>query len=76
MLYEYANGLDSSPVSRYSEREKIKSVGNGTTFRRNLQGMDDIKVAVTALSDTVASRLRGLSDERVWCKSGYQGPGV
>lgn len=58
MLYEYANGLDSSPVSRYSEREKIKSVGNGTTFRRNLQGMDDIKVAVTALSDTVASRLR------------------
>lgn len=58
MLYEYANGLDSSPVCRYSEREKIKSVGNGTTFRRNLQGMDDIKVAVTALSDTVASRLR------------------
>ena len=58
MLYEYANGLDSSPVCRYSEREKIKSVGNGTTFRRNLIGIDDIKVAVTALSDTVASRLR------------------
>lgn len=57
-LYEYANGLDTSPVSLYTEREKIKSVGNGTTFRRNLLGMDDIKVAVTALSDTVASRLR------------------
>lgn len=58
MLHEYANGLDSSPVSHYAEREKIKSVGNGTTFRRNLQGIDDIKVAVAALSDTVASRLR------------------
>lgn len=57
-LYEYANGLDTSPVSLYTEREKIKSVGNGTTFRRNLSGMDDIKIAVTALSDTVASRLR------------------
>ena len=57
-LYEYANGLDTSPVSLYTERETIKSVGNGTTFRRNLLGMDDIKIAVTALSDTVASRLR------------------
>lgn len=58
MLYDYANGLDDSPVCRYSQREKIKSVGNGTTFRRNLRGLDDVKIAVTALSDTVASRLR------------------
>lgn len=58
MLFEYANGLDNSPVSLYTEREKIKSVGNGTTFRRDLSGIEDIKTAVTALSDTVASRLR------------------
>lgn len=58
MLYDYANGLDESPVSLFSERKKIKSVGNGITFRRNLQGIDDIKTAVTSLSDTVASRLR------------------
>lgn len=58
MLYDYANGLDTSPVCLYTEREKIKSVGNGTTFRRNLQGIDDIRIAVAALSDTVASRLR------------------
>lgn len=58
ILYEYANGLDTSPVCLYTEREKMKSVGNSTTFRRNLQGIDDIKVAVTALSDMVASRLR------------------
>ncbi|MCI9598675.1 MAG: DNA polymerase IV [Firmicutes bacterium] len=58
LLFEYANGLDNSPVSLYTEREKIKSVGNGTTFRRDLQGLEDIKTAVAALSDTVASRLR------------------
>lgn len=58
MLYDYANGMDDSPVSLFSERKKMKSVGNGITFRRNLQGIDDIKTAVTSLSDTVASRLR------------------
>lgn len=58
MLYDYANGLEDSPVKLFSERDKIKSVGNGITFRRNLQSTDDIKTAVTSLSDTVASRLR------------------
>lgn len=58
MLYDYTNGLDDSPVRLFSEREKIKSVGNGTTFSRDLVGLEDIKTAVTSLSDTVASRLR------------------
>jgi len=57
-MYEYANGLEDSPVSRYDQREEIKSVGNGITFRRNLEGEKDISVAVTALSDRVATRLR------------------
>lgn len=58
MLYDYANGFDDSPVRLFSEREKIKSVGNGTTFSRDLVGINDIKTAVTSLADTVASRLR------------------
>lgn len=58
LLHQYANGLDDSPVALYNQREKIKSVGNGITFRRNLAGRDDILTAVTSLSDTVASRLR------------------
>ena len=58
VLHDYANGLDTSPVARYDQREKIKSIGNGTTFRRNLQGVDDIRVAIIGLSDTVATRLR------------------
>jgi len=58
MLWNYANGYDSSPVARYGESEPVKSVGNGITFRRNLMSEDDIMTAVTGLSDTVASRLR------------------
>lgn len=58
VIHDYANGLDMTPVLRFDRQEKIKSVGNGTTFRRNLTGEEDIRTGVTALSDTVASRLR------------------
>lgn len=58
MLWQNANGLDTSPVARFDEHEQIKSVGNGATFKRNLYTEDDILTAVTALSDTVSSRLR------------------
>ena len=58
MLYDYANGLDEAPVALFYEKQKIKSVGNGITFRRNLRGEQDIRTALTALSDHVATRLR------------------
>ena len=57
-LWEYTNGLDNSPVARAGESEKIKSVGNGVTFSRDLLTEDDLITAVTSLSDTVAGRLR------------------
>ena len=57
-LWEYTNGLDTSPVCHVGEEEKIKSVGNGVTFTRDLVTEDDIITAVTSLSDTVAGRLR------------------
>lgn len=58
VIYDYANGLDMTPVNRYDRLEKVKSIGNGTTFRRNLTNGEDVKVAVIGLSDTVATRLR------------------
>ncbi len=57
-LYDYANGLDDSPVARYQDKRSLKSVGNGITFRRDLKGKEDIRTAVKALSDRVAGRLR------------------
>ncbi len=58
IIHDYANGLDMTPVLRFDQRERVKSVGNGATFRRNLTGEEDIRTGVTGLSDTVASRLR------------------
>ena len=42
MLWAYANGLDESPVSRFTDEEDIKSIGNGTTFRKDLYTSDEI----------------------------------
>ncbi len=58
MVHDYANGLDNEPVAFAWEKRKIKSVGNGLTFKRDLTSRDDIVTAATALSDTVAGRLR------------------
>jgi DNA polymerase-4 len=58
MLHDYANGADESPVCLAAERRRIKSVGNGITFKRDIRGFDEIRTGVTALSDTVAGRLR------------------
>lgn len=58
LLRGYANGLDESPVSKSNAKHQVKSVGNGITFRRNLQSENDILTALTGLADTVASRLR------------------
>ena len=57
-LHEYANGEDTAPVALSYERSKIKSLGHGITFSRDLENEDDIRTAVTALSDKVSARLR------------------
>lgn len=57
-LHDYANGLDNSPVRNVHDLREIKSVGNGMTFRRNLVGAEDIRLAVTVLADSVAARMR------------------
>ncbi len=57
-IWQYANGLDDTPVRPYDEKPEVKSVGNGWTFHRNLQGLEDIKVGLLMLCDEVATRLR------------------
>ncbi len=53
-----ANGLDDAPVLSIEAKEDVKSVGNGITFKRDLMTRQDIQTAISALSDTVATRLR------------------
>lgn len=57
-LYDYANGLDDSPVKSRYEAEPVKSVGNGTTFPENLTTRQQITDGIAMLTDEVASRLR------------------
>ena len=64
LLRDYANGLDDSPVLDGRCMREIKSIGNSITFRRDLCGEEDIRRAVRALADSVASRLRR---EKVRC---------
>ena len=57
-LHEYANGLEHAPVRPFGTREPVKSVGNGTTFSKNLTTWDEVFTNISILSDMVAVRLR------------------
>lgn len=58
LLYRFANGMDEDPVRPYDERREAKSVGNSMTFRRDIKGENELKAGISALSDSVACRLR------------------
>ena len=57
-LHDYACGLDRSPVAPAGQYTPPKSVGNGNTFDRNLQGREEIQAGIVQLSDQVGARLR------------------
>ena len=57
-LHDYANGLDTDPVRSRYEPEMVKSVGNGTTFPKNLTTAEQVRGGVAVLADSVATRLR------------------
>jgi len=58
LLHDYANGTDNAPVAPADQYTPPKSVGNGLTFSRNLQGREEIRAGITQLSDQVGARLR------------------
>ena len=59
-IWEYAMGLDNSPVRRAEDSDSPKSVGNSMTFPRDLKNRQEICAGLLALSDQVGSRLRNL----------------
>ncbi len=60
-IYDYANGLDFSPVASIYNKEDQKSISNAITFKRDLIGIEDIKFAVMIISDSVVRRMRKLN---------------
>lgn len=58
-LYYFSNGYDLSEVSLYdSDYEIVKSIGNSMTAIRDLYDMDDFKLILTILCDSVSARVR------------------
>lgn len=58
MLWSFANGLDDQQVHRLDQADVIKSIGNSTTTPRDLVNLQDIKMTVYVLAESVAARLR------------------
>ena len=58
VLYQFANGLDASPVRRIGQESLIKSVGNATTAPRDLMDERDARIVFWTLAESVAARLR------------------
>ena len=58
VLWQFANGLDTSPVSNIGAKSMIKTVGNSTTAPRDLITDEDIKITLMVLSESVSARLR------------------
>lgn len=58
VLWQFANGLDTSPVSNIGAKSLIKTVGNSTTAPRDLMTDEDIKITLMVLSESVSARLR------------------
>lgn len=65
MLWAFANGLDTLPVSRTGTSRIIKTIGNSTTAPRDLITEDDIKITLYILAESVAERMRR---EKFCCK--------
>ena len=58
MLYMYSNGLDNSPVKSIYDTDEVKSVGNSTTFPKDISGEEEIRREISLLSESVARRMR------------------
>ena len=58
VLWTFANGYDSDPVCREDFNVPVKSIGNSTTTPRDLETDLDVWIILTALAESVSTRLR------------------
>lgn len=59
-LYSFANGTDNSPVTKITDAENIKSIGNSLTNYKDMRDEEQVYILVQLLCESVASRLRDL----------------
>ena len=66
MLWQFANGLENSPVAFADSHPDVKSIGNSTTLPYDVSDPEDVKITMYVLSESVASRLR---ESNLQCKT-------
>ena len=59
-LWQYANGLDNSPVMYEDYRPVVKSVGHGTTTKSDLASNEEVWITILELSQDIGHRLKKL----------------
>ena len=57
-LWNYANGLDTSPVAHKDEIVPPKSIGHGITCVENLKTIDEARAVIYTLCQDIGHRLR------------------
>lgn len=57
-IWNWANGEDFDPVKKDNEFEEVKSVGNSTTFYRDIDDYNDIVTLICMLSESVVYRMK------------------
>ncbi len=60
-IWNYANGLDNSPVHQSGYMAPIKSVGRGTTCPSDLNNNEEVRKVILSLSQRVSHQLRKYS---------------
>lgn len=56
-LYKKANGEDDDEVSFVNAQNSPKSIGNSTTFYKDLKDKDEIELAFTVIAESVVERM-------------------
>lgn len=59
-LWQYANGLDNSPVMYEDYRPVVKSVCHGTTTKSDLASNEEVWITILELSQDIGHRLKKL----------------
>ncbi len=70
LLWQFANGLDTSEVKSVDYKQEIKSIGNGKTAIRDIENMEQLYEFFTVLAQAVAARLRAVH-KKGWVVSMY-----
>ena len=56
-LYNRANGIDESEVAYLNDEQHPKSVGNSTTFYKDLIDIKDVELGFTVIAENVVARM-------------------